>query len=874
MRFDTATRREFLKAGAGAVAATSAGSIVLSYETEAAEPVTVTVCRDGYGVPHVFARGADGPAPVFFGYGFAVAEDRLFQLEMQRRFYRGTVAAVLGAGEDDAWIDFDREARRNRSIRPGVGTQLEERLGDEHREVLRSFADGVNRYIEEIRNSDREFHRGFHEYEFEPEQWDTEDVAGSVVAFLEFFSGFQLETLGAAVLKVLRENYDTDTANELFADVQPGEDPGAPTSGVPNVGYTPPYTPAEPGPFDGGRSISESTVDGLSTPHATESRAASRSDRSVEEHRIPTDAIGTHEREMDRLGTLASGLDALGLPIKLGSNALAVSGDLTESGDALLYGGPQMGFSSPSVMYEVGLHGPDFDVTGTTVTGAPFVMFGHNRDGAFTSTAGVDNAVQMFVESLVETDNGYASEFRGGTSPVEERTETIPVKGADDADVTIRRTRHGVVTDWLPDEDEALAKTRTYEGRELDGFCAFYDAQFAEDVTEFANRSAGCPYPVNLLWADAAGDIGFFHLGRYPDPDAVDWDLRLPADGSKHDLTEGDIRSAAAGDTPFIVNPERGYTASWNNKPDRGWENGDLSYAWGTDHRVQRIINSIEHRLDEERAVSYAFLKDIVRDIAFVDLRAIRYKKPILAALDDAALNPTEQDAADALRAWGNYRQADGETFLGQYPAGFTVFDATFQALLGKTFRPTFGAAFDISRDVFFDYRYGRPLLLRALNPDTVALPPATDYFGGDPEEVIIDAFRDAVASLSAEFGDDVSAWRRNAAVDTLSNLALFGMPIGVGDAGDMPFMNRGTENHFVRLDGAPGTAHHAEHRRFTAENVLPPGQSGYVTPDGTRDEHYADQLEMFLSFEYKDLLFTRSQVATEQNSIRALRND
>src|SRR4051812_17096514 len=54
---------------------------------------TVQIARDARGVPHVSA-GTDHD--LFFGFGYAVAQDRLFQLEHIRRKAAGRLAEVLG----------------------------------------------------------------------------------------------------------------------------------------------------------------------------------------------------------------------------------------------------------------------------------------------------------------------------------------------------------------------------------------------------------------------------------------------------------------------------------------------------------------------------------------------------------------------------------------------------------------------------------------------------------------------------------------------------------------------------------------------------------------------------------------------------------
>src|SRR5205085_381903 len=66
------------------------------------------------------------------------------------------------------------------------------------------------------------------------------------------------------------------------------------------------------------------------------------------------------------------------LPTKLGSYSWAIAPDRTLSRHPLLLGGPQMGFSTPHVGFEIGLHGAGFDVTGMAFAGMPGVLIGAN----------------------------------------------------------------------------------------------------------------------------------------------------------------------------------------------------------------------------------------------------------------------------------------------------------------------------------------------------------------------------------------------------------------------------------------------------------------------------------------------------------------
>src|SRR5581483_303360 len=53
----------------------------------------VEVLRDSYGVPHVFA---ENEADLFFGLGFAMAQDRLWLMDYLRRKATGRLAEILG----------------------------------------------------------------------------------------------------------------------------------------------------------------------------------------------------------------------------------------------------------------------------------------------------------------------------------------------------------------------------------------------------------------------------------------------------------------------------------------------------------------------------------------------------------------------------------------------------------------------------------------------------------------------------------------------------------------------------------------------------------------------------------------------------------
>lgn len=69
--------------------------------------------------------------------------------------------------------------------------------------------------------------------------------------------------------------------------------------------------------------------------------------------------------------------------------------------------------------------------------------------------------------------------------------------------------------------------------------------------------------------------------------------------------------------------------------------------------------------------------------------------------------------------------------------------------------------------------------------------------------------------------------------------------------------MNRGSENNLFIADG----------KKIKGRNVVAPGQSGFIAPDGTRAKHYSDQMELYNQFKSKKLPFTKQQVQSMKES-------
>src|SRR5687768_11815533 len=100
---------------------------------------TVDVVRDRWGVPHIYARNIDD---LFFAQGYVQAQDRLWQMEMYRRTFEGSLSEILGP----AYLGHDRLVRLLRYRGPFDAREWTH-YHPEGRRIFDAFARGVNAFI-------------------------------------------------------------------------------------------------------------------------------------------------------------------------------------------------------------------------------------------------------------------------------------------------------------------------------------------------------------------------------------------------------------------------------------------------------------------------------------------------------------------------------------------------------------------------------------------------------------------------------------------------------------------------------------------------------------------------------------------------------
>lgn len=493
---------------------------------------TVEVIRDVDGVPHVYAGDR---RDAYFGLGWVHAQDRLWQMELQRRFGMGRLAEVMGK----LALPSDRFVRI-----VGVHRAAEsawEALPADAREAVEGYVAGINAFLAAHRGS--RLPPELRLLRVRPEPWTPRDVTACAKMMAWSLAGTYVGDLLRADLAA---ELGPERACELFPDLA-----GAPAA-LPFTGIAP-------------------------APGA----AAAGDDPTAGLLHVP--------------GAGGEGI---------GSNQWVVSGSRSETGQPVLASDPHLPSSIPSTWYVAHLSAPGLDAVGATVPGLPVVAAGRNPHLAWGVTSMGHDVQDLFHERL--SGDGRLAEYRGAWEPVEEREETIRIRGAKDVTIRVRSTRHGpLISDALNANTLAVPAKKRCPPRDPIAFrwtaldpgdtslASLLAVARARDWESFAESFRGYVAPVIAFnYADVRGNIATVVAGKIPV--RAGGDGSLPAEGWSG---KGDWEGWIPFDEmPRVFNPGSGAIVSANTPvlPD-GYPHF-LGRDFMEPHRRERITELLDAR--------------------------------------------------------------------------------------------------------------------------------------------------------------------------------------------------------------------------------------------------------------------------------------
>jgi acyl-homoserine lactone acylase PvdQ len=647
----------------------------------------VTIVRDkSFGIPHVYGASRAGTS---FGIGYAVAEDRLFFMDVLRHYGNATLASFAGGAnvetDRDQWEiapytpeDLDHQVAQL----PRLYGQAGQNLVDD----AQAWCDGVNAYIAKAKLDPSLLPVEYPAINRPqgPDPWKVTDVlnvASLIGAQLGKGGGDELDQV--QLLMADMQRFGAARGLKIWQDLRSEDDPEAPVTATRTKGF--PYDQIPRKPLKAVALPDPGTLRFVATTVGEPDAARSAAPRALPSllHFPTTD-----------------------------SNALLVSARKSATGHPLAVFGAQAGYFQPEIFWAVDAHGPGFDVRGANIPGTgPYVELGRGRDYAWSATSASQDIIDVYALDLCNQDGSKATlastayVFRGRCEPMEtvDRTESWSPSAADQTaagSVTFRklRTKMGLVEAKATIKGVPVVYTKlrsTYE-HELDsapGFQAFNDPDQVHDVRSFQRAAAKIGYTFNWFYTDDK-DIGYINTGANPERAARVNGLLPVRYSPGHEWHGFDPQTNLATYQPIAQRPQainQDVLVSWNNKQAHHCCGGsEYTPVW----RSELLTDRLDAKLRNGGKVSLAQVVDVMAVAGTADLRGDAVLPWVLKVLGTPA-DPKLAAAATTLRGWsargahrfdgdrdGHYDDADAVRIMDAWYT--TLPKAVFGAKMGK----------------------------------------------------------------------------------------------------------------------------------------------------------------------------------------------
>ena len=740
------------------------------------QPATLIV--DHWGIAHIYARTAHD---AYFLQGYNAARDRLWQIDLWRKRGLGLLARSLGP----AYVSQDRAARL--LLYRGDMAHEWAAYAPGAREVATAFAAGINAYIAEIRDGGKPLPEEFRLTGSMPELWEPKDIVRIRSHGLVGNVSSEVERAQVACKAGL-------AADRLRVHLEP------PHVVIVPAGLDPCLVPAD----------------------------------VLRDYELGTQPVHFSA------GSAAAAADGRRPPVAEGSNNWVIAPSHSATGRAVLANDPHRALTVPSLRYIVHLEAPGLSLIGAGEPALPGISFGHNGRVGFGLTIFAVDQEDLYVYELNPTDPDEYR-YRGGWEKMRIVHETVEVKGGAAQDVELRFTRHGPVLRLDPKTGLAFALRSVWSEP---GTAPYFMSTWLATISDWrqfqvAHDRWGTP-PLNLIYADTSGNIGWAPGARVPV--RPNWDGLLPVPGDGRYEWRGFM---AGRELPSRYNPKQGWLATANemNLPAGYANKPPLSFEWANRSRIDRITQVLASKPKLSMTDSMALQNDN-RDLLAGQL--ISLLEPLSAA------DPRVSRSLDLLKQWDLDEGTDS--------TAATIYQVWVHHLAPMTIErvvpgPVQKLIADGSLTAIGGYLH---------QPDS--------RLGADPlaarNDILIRSLTAAVEDLEHRFGSDMTTWRWGrlhqmtfrpaiaSLADPQTRVRLSLPAVELGGSGNSPHAAGFDPPNFAVIAGASVrmVLDVGDWDRSVAINA--PGQSGDAS-----SPHYKDLLQPWSQGQYVPLLYTRAAV-------------
>lgn len=504
----------------------------------------IEILDDVYGIPHIRAQSIPD---AFFGQGYVVARDRLFQIDFEHRRELGRMAEAFGA-------EFARHDAQARLFH--YRGDLDAELARVPAEVLacaRGYIAGINARIDEVTADPTLLPLEYRILGVAPIRWDLRDLVlarGAAAGNTDD----EIRRARLAALGLL----------ELDAVIAP-------------------LMPAHPLTVPDGLDVSKVSNDDLGV--LTMGRLPFGPNTPVVD---PDERSGRLERA------------------NAGSNAWTISAARSATGRPILANDPHLGIGGFGPRHVAHLSAPGLDVIGGGAPGLPGIMQGHTDRFAFGRTNFHIDQEDLFVLDLHPRD---PERYRhaGGWKRFTRVEIAIPVKGGAPHKEVLRYSVQGPVVSHDPAKARATAIASIAMQPGGGGSFAMIAINLARDWAGLKAAFKLHPSPTNLHYADVAGNTGWQAIGFAPVRKRGAGLMPVPGDG-RYDWSG--MRDHRALPSDYNPAKGWFASANQDNLPADWPADRIPAFDFRDPYRYERIADVLSHQTHHTLADSVALQHD------------------------------------------------------------------------------------------------------------------------------------------------------------------------------------------------------------------------------------------------------------------------
>lgn len=522
-----------------------------------------------------------------------------------------------------------------------------------------------------------------------------------------------------------------------------------------------------------------------------------------------------------------------------GSNGFAISGDLTESGNAMLLINPHTSFYFRGEIHVVSEEG--LNAYGAVTWGQFFVYQGFSENNGWMHTSTYLDFMDEFVEQVFEEEGKLYYRYGNESRALDVSEVTLSYKDGDEMKqrtFPMYKTHHGPITHmqdgkWVATKinwDPVNALKQSFLRTKTDGHDGPNGFRQMMDIRTNSSN--------NTVYADKQGNIAYYHGNFVPKRDER-FDYSKPVDGSNPATDWQGIHTVDESIT--ILNPENGWIQNCNSTPftaalEFSPKREDYPAYMAPDPENFRGIHAVQVLKGQS-----GFTLDKLIDVAY-----------------DPYLPTFEVLIPDLIE---NYDRARSKTFNS---SAFDLMDPAIDGLRGWDFKVSAD-----SIEMTLAHYYGEAVM-RAVNrpKGTSWMQSLTNFIESENESQSLIIFSKALDSLYADFYTWQKPWgeinrfqRANGDIELEFDDSAPSLPVPMssGRWGSLAAYGMRGQSDAKKIYGTRGNSFIAVVEfgdKVKAKSLLAGGQSGDPS-----SPHFYDQAQMYVDREFKDVAYYREDV-------------